>query len=89
MEKYTGIKKAVGDARDWEKLDNRHVVNIMVDLDTKKVWADCFANCNSFKDYSKQDNIYSISVAIAKYLSTNIATMDNIKLAIDCIVINL
>lgn len=88
MLKFKGIKKSVGDAQDWEKLDNRHVANIMVDLDAKKIWCDCFTDCGGFK-YYEEENIHSVSIAMAKYLSTNIATMDNVKKAIDCIISNL
>lgn len=55
--KITGIKKAVGEYKDWLSRDNRHTATIMLDKGTGDVWTDCFIDCNSWKEYHDSDII--------------------------------
>lgn len=65
--KITGIRKAVGNAQEWVKLDNRHVAEIMMDLSDGSVWADCLTSCNSWKDYHNNHDIVNVSIALRSY----------------------
>lgn len=58
--KITGIKKAIGEYKLWLSQDWRHTANIMLDKSTGEVWADCFLDCNSWKEYHS-DDIISLS----------------------------
>ena len=55
--KITGIKKAIGDYKNWLSIDWRHTANIMLDKSTGEVWTDCFIDCNSWKEYHSEDVI--------------------------------
>lgn len=61
--KITGIKKAIGEYKNWLAYDWRRTTNIMLDKSTGEVWTDCFIDCNSWKEYHSKD-IISLSAYI-------------------------
>lgn len=61
--KITGIKKAIGEYKNWLSQDWRRTANIMLDRSTSEVWTDCFIDCNSWKEYHSKD-IISLSAYI-------------------------
>ena len=58
--KITGVKKAIGEYRDWTSRHSSFEAEIMLDKSTGEVWADCFVDCNSWKEY-ESDSIVSLS----------------------------
>ena len=52
--KVKGIKKAVGEYKDWIKRDMRNYATIMLDAKTGEVWTDCFVSVTNWKEYSSQ-----------------------------------
>ena len=61
--KITGIKKAIGEYKNWLSEDWRRKANIMLDKSTGEVWTDCFISCNDWKEYH-DSNIISLSAYI-------------------------
>lgn len=61
--KITGIKKAVGEYKNWIKRDWGYVAKIMLDVSTGEVWTDCFISSNDWKEYHSS-NIICISSLI-------------------------
>lgn len=61
--KITGIKKAIGEYKNWLAQDWRRTANIMFDKSTSEVWTDCFIDCNDWKEYY-DSNIISLSAYI-------------------------
>lgn len=55
--KVTGIKKAIGEWRDWTSRSRSYAANIMLDRSTGEVWTDCFTNTESWKEYRDPDVI--------------------------------
>ena len=60
MLKITGIKKAIGEYKNWLAQDWRRTANIMLDKSTGEIWTDCFLDCNSWNEYHNK-NIISLS----------------------------
>lgn len=58
--KITGVKKEIGEYRDWLKWDWRRRAEIMLDKLTGEVWTDCFFDCNTSIEY-KSPYVISLS----------------------------
>lgn len=58
--KITGIKKAIGEYREWTSRHSSFEAEIMLDKSTGEVWTDCFVDCNSWKEYDS-DSIICLS----------------------------
>jgi len=64
--KITGIKKAIGDYKDWKSYDWRRSAKIMIDVLSGEIWTDCFLDCNTWKNYHSS-SISSLSSYIRQY----------------------
>lgn len=58
--KIKGIKKAIGEYKEWISRHSSFEAEIMLDKSTGEVWADCFVDCNSWKEYDS-DSIICLS----------------------------
>ena len=83
MDKFAGIKNAVGVAKRWEAQDNRYRAHIMVDLSDNTVWCDTFTSCNSWASYTS-NTVHSITDILGSVLQIPIS-IKNIQKAIDYI----
>ena len=59
--KITGVKKAIGDYKDWISRRYGNAANIMLDKSTGKVWTDVFTDCNSWIEYHSESVISLLS----------------------------
>lgn len=59
--KITGVKKAIGDYKDWISRRYGNAANIMLDKSTGKVWTDVFPDCNSWIEYHSESVISLLS----------------------------
>ena len=83
MDKFTGIKNAVGVSKRWEEQDNRYRAHIMVDLSDNTVWCDTFTNCNSWASYTS-NTVYCVTGILFSVLQLTVS-VKNIQKAIDYI----
>ena len=59
--KITGVKKAIGDYKDWISRRYGNAANIMLDKSTGEVWTDCFVSCNEWIEYHSESVISLLS----------------------------
>ena len=74
--KISGIKKAVGEYKNWKKRSWSYCASIMMDLSDGQVWTDCFIDCNSWKEY-RSDSIICLTYDF--FGSYDELTMQNLK----------
>ena len=78
--KVTGIKKAVGERKDWLRRGYGHIPKIMIDLESGHVWCDCFLDGNSCAEYPEEKTVACINDLCHEYDVP--ITMIGIKVAI-------
>ena len=78
--KIHGIKKAVGEAKEWNNRSYGYVTNVMLDTETGEVWTDVFIDCNTWKEYHKE-SIHSVTDYIVMRHDNIEINMKNVKLA--------
>lgn len=49
------IRKEYKEARRWAQLDFGHYYKLMINTSDAEVWADCFLDKNSWKEYKSTD----------------------------------
>lgn len=59
--KISGVKKAIGDYKNWISRRYGNAANIMLDKSTGKVWTDVFPDCNSWIEYHSESVISLLS----------------------------
>ena len=78
--KIHGIKKAVGEAKEWNNRSYGDATNVMLDTETGEVWTDIFTDCNTWKEYHKE-SIHSVTGYIRMHHDNKEINMKNVKLA--------
>ena len=77
--KIKGIKKAIGERKDWLRRGYGHIAKIMIDLESGYVWCDCFLDGNSWAEYP-EESVECINDLCYEYEMP--ITMTGIKVAI-------
>ena len=76
--KIKGIKKSVGQYKEWINRDFGHVAYIMMDTETGEVWTDCFVSCNEWKEYASE-SVISLTNWLAYYeMPVNMGNVKNV-----------
>lgn len=74
-----GHKKALSELKNWYAVHGQYAnVNLMIDLSDGEVWADCFIDSNSWKEYLV-DTIVPLQLPRDEFGQMLAPTMRNIK----------